>query len=615
MADGTSFSILEKGTGSIESVGIINQVVDFGRGVIKGGVEDPVNGLIQIGNKLAGTELSELQIVDSEKASRSVGGLIGNFVGKAADYALLTMASQYLPATKTTTGAILRSGAIGAIYGGALTPSDFKSETFWADRVKNGAITFATFSAMGAAGAKLDSTGIFNVPEARGLFASMAYGATTGAAGGLANAEANAILNQGRIVPTVENLVKDVLTWSAFGAVSGSVNYGVHQYNAKYIDIETTPGQGGIKGSIQVQLDSTGRPVKVAQYIDGGDYGPFGWFSQLKTNGKWLDTKSGAYNQPVLTGIKIEPNGTVITRDGYYNNRYYTNGARFDSDRGRARELAELYAKMGAPTTSTMWSGNYESRAPENVKLTNTGWITLDEKTGAITQTVRTDNNLGQRAYDAAGRITSAVPDWQAGRSPYHDTIHWRSNGYGKNMTTFNYENNMLTRISSNDLSARQSAPNQWEMHQGFSKYKIEGKFEILKAETPNGIEQLKFVNKTGATTQIAANDHVGLGKILQSNAVIEPGATGYHYIKVNNDGVPTLVTNKNSGLTVNGKRFEHGAETVLKPGDQVIVNVDIGDRYTIMKTFDFTWIKDATQNLIGTTKIEPGKAFDLVTR
>lgn len=615
MAEASSFSILEKGNLSSEDVGFFSQIADFGRGVIKGGVEDPVNGLIQLSNKIVGTELSELHLVDAEKANRSVGGLLGNMAGKAIDFALIAMATKNLAVPSTTSGAIVRSGSIGAIYGGILTPSNPNSESFLWDRARNGAITFGTFAAMGAAGVGIDKTGVFNVAEGRSLLGSMSYSGLTGAAGGIANAEMNAILYQGRPLPTVDNFVTDVLSWAAFGVVSGSVGYGFNQYNARHINIETTPGQAGVKGSVSVQLDSSGRPVKVSQFLEGGDFGAYRWDSKLKTNGTWHDTGSGAYNTPVLTGIKIEPNGTVVTRDGWYNNRYYQQGARFDSDRGRARDLAEAFARAGAPTTSTVWNNAYESRALDHIKLTKTGWIELDQKTGAIVQTVRTDNNLGQRTYDSAGRLLAAVPDWEAGLGRSYGTIHWRTNGSGKNVTRFSYANNNLSEVTVNDLNAsRVGAANQWAFFEGRSKYTVAGQFEMINRTNPNGIEQLRFVNKNGVATQIAASDHVALKNILQSNAVLEPGATGFNYIKVNNEGIPTLYKNGISRITLNDKVLEAGSQNVLKPGDKIQITTDVGDRYPVWQTLDFQWIKDATKNAIGKYAIVPGKAFDILT-
>ncbi len=612
MAEVDTFSILEKGNGSKEDVGFFSQIADFGRGIIKGGVEDPVNGLIQISNKVFSAETPELQIVDKEKASRSVGGLLGNMTGKAVDFAILSMANSYLPVPKSTTGAILRSGTIGGIYGGVLTPSDPNSESFFLDRAKNGAITFGTFAAMGAAGAKLDGFGLFNVAEGRSLLGSMAYGSLTGAAGGLANAELNAILNQGRILPTVENLLVDTLSWSAFGAVSGGVNYGFNQYSAKHLHAETTAGQNGFKGTIDVQLDKLGKPVKVSQYLEGGEYGPYRWDSQLRTNGKWHDTGSGAYHTPDLTGIKIEAGGRIITRDHLYNHRYYKDGARFDSDRSRAQALAEVYAKAGAPTTS-VYHNSYESRAPKNVKLTKTGWVEHYPDKGGIYQVVRTDNNLGQRIYDAKGRITRAVPDWKVGNTV--GDSHWRYNGSGKIQLSYGYDDaGALSKISVKDLYARQTGQNKWELRQDNSAFKIEGKFEVLKPTTPNGIEQISFTNKNGVRTQVAANDQAGLKTIIQSNAVLDPGATGWNYVKVSNDGIPTLVTNKMSSVTVNGQKIANAAEVALKPNDTVKITMDVGDRYPIWKDFHFQWVKDAAQNNLGKYKVEAGKTFELIT-
>ena len=114
---------------------LLTEIQDMARGVVHGGIEDPINGAVQFANHELGTTLPQLHLVDEQKANRSYGGEIGTALGKIADVAGLTMATL---GTGTGLGMVAigaRLGVAGAVYGGILTPTDENSTSFTEDRI------------------------------------------------------------------------------------------------------------------------------------------------------------------------------------------------------------------------------------------------------------------------------------------------------------------------------------------------------------------------------------------------------------------------------------------------------------------------------------------------
>src|SRR5262249_36785863 len=150
-----------------------------------GGVEDSVNGCLQLARHATGYGLPEMHLVDAEKAQRSYGGMIGSFVGKALDIAGLTIVTGGLGGGASATAAALKLGLGGAVYGGVFSRSREDSSQFFADRAANAAVNFATFFTMAETAALLNATGAFANPAVRSLSGHLFYGGTSGLAGGI----------------------------------------------------------------------------------------------------------------------------------------------------------------------------------------------------------------------------------------------------------------------------------------------------------------------------------------------------------------------------------------------------------------------------------------------
>lgn len=610
MANDFALPISERDGLKVEKTWTDNEVFNFGRGVIKGGIEDPVNGLAQMTGYLSGKKIPELHLVDEQKALNTTGGALGNIVGKAADFAALALATKNIAQPSSLTGSVIRGGTLGAIYGGVLTPSKADSESFLLDRVKNAATNFATFSTMAYAGAKLDATGLFSVPEARTLLGSASYGALTGAAGGVVYSEADAILNKGRILPTGKDFVDNIGSWATFGAVMGGVNWGYYRHTEKIVEAKTTAGSDGSRADMKVQLDSNGRPVYVSQHLEVGDGRNHHWSSSLKTNGSWSDKGQGEFRTPSLQQVKIEGN-KIITLDDLGNHRYYATGQPFDSDRLRAKVLLAEHEKAGAPTG---YDGIYGGRkAYEHVRITKRGWIEYDwTGKGEPPTVVHTDLGLGYRKYDADGRLLTIRPEWTPrdhGKGGYGD---FRQNADGS-LNKLAVANPPKDGKGPTSYYLNQTQPGVYEMRQNESLYKVEGQFRLNKPATPNGVEQLEFTSKTGAKTVMPASELTKIAQIIEQNTKLEPGATGFSFVRMDDKaGTARLFLSKNSSMLVNGVKQAPGTEIQIKPGDQLTTTVRLG---IVDKTFNFDWVNNAFGNSIGKYPALPNAVFDLMTR
>ncbi len=206
----------------------VSEVADFGEAVFHSGMENPINGAMQLVNHVSGAHLPEMHLVDSDQVSQSIGGKLGTIVGSAADVYGMTMVTGGLGGAGYLVSAA-RMGAVGATYAGIFQPSDPNSKNFYTDRLSGAAVSGATFAGMGAGAAALDALGVFAAPAARSFMGSTAYGALSGAAGGAVYSEANAIIKQDRLLPKFTDFISDVGSYSAFGAAFGGIGYGVNR--------------------------------------------------------------------------------------------------------------------------------------------------------------------------------------------------------------------------------------------------------------------------------------------------------------------------------------------------------------------------------------------------
>jgi hypothetical protein len=126
--------------------------------------------------------------------------------------------------------------------------------------LKNAGVSAIAFGAMDAASAGLSELASnAAVPAARGLMANMGIGAASGFAGGVAHSEADAVIKQGRALPTAQNFLTNVAGYTALGGTMGVAG----TLLARAINPPETFGDGSNR--ITVYSDSSGTPVRAVR--------------------------------------------------------------------------------------------------------------------------------------------------------------------------------------------------------------------------------------------------------------------------------------------------------------------------------------------------------------
>jgi hypothetical protein len=99
---------------------------------------------------------------------------------------------------------------------------------------------------------------------------------------------------------------------------------------------------------------------------------------------------------------------------------------------------------------------------------------------------------------------------------------------------------------------------------------------------------------------------------MMKSTYTYLPGATHNSVVNIGDDGTATLTAGTAYKQFVNGKVIAPGESASIKPGDDVKMNVDVGDRYPIWQTKDVKWGQTADGTpVFGTTPLKPGTQFD----
>jgi HPt (histidine-containing phosphotransfer) domain-containing protein len=200
---------------------VAHQTELFGEGVVTGAVLNPINGVDQLINHIAGTHLPPLEFSNQEEVNHSIAGKIGTFAGTAAQFILTDGALGAVSGIEAGSAAALAIN--GAIQGGILTPSDNTKTggNFFVDRLENAAIDAASFAAMGGVAGKVaDAFGDAGSGVLKNVIKNATSNAYGGLVGGLISAEGKA-LKDGKLA-TGKELLEQVGAGMAFGATFGA---------------------------------------------------------------------------------------------------------------------------------------------------------------------------------------------------------------------------------------------------------------------------------------------------------------------------------------------------------------------------------------------------------
>lgn len=558
-----------------------SQVADYFQGFFHQLIENPVNGVTQIVNKSVGTEIPKLEIA-GEPERKSVGAIAGAVTGGVLNYMLLSKVASPMLGNlggEGLRGTALRAGIVGGIYNGIFMPTDDKSENFLADRVTSAAVGAATFAAMAGVGFKMEQSGAYRVPEIRSLAEHMKLGAASGAAGGVVHAEANALFKKGELLPTMSELTTDTLSFAAFGAGMGAMQWAGHRISSprEYEIYSKVPTNEGVEnGHIKYTLNKNKEVIRMQADIPNGENGRIGWVSEKMSNGMFRNQgiqivdgkiKMVDFEVPKVNGIQVSKDGLQMrTADGSV--KELKSDGRFEADRpNRIAESEKLEAKWAAERAA------YDST--EIVSVNGNKSVTF-----------------------AAGNGADGKPLPQ---KMYMDVL---KDGQVQKLTIVSGERSYLLQ---ND-----GAKNQWKVSEYFNGKEGVAKDYIWKGEVkavqnpakPDKVGSIEILPEGAKTPTVLLKegvDYSGVDKAVFNTAKFTEYSPSNGYFRVDKEGNIFL-------------RYRGGTEQQIAPGQEVTFRYDVGDRYPVWKDVMARWAKslDGKTILLNDRPIVPNTITNL---
>jgi hypothetical protein len=530
-------------------------VKDLSEGLFHGAVENPVNGVVQLTNHLAGAHLPEMHLTN-EQDDDTGAGRVGSFIGSTADMVALSLATGGLGSGAGIAVDGLRMAAVGAVVGGVLTPTDANSQTFFSDRIKNAAVTGIAFGAMGAAGSAIEAVASTEATvAARTLVANIGLNAVPGAAGGAAYAEANAVINQKRILPSAADFQTDVISYAALGAVMGA--------GATVIARPLMPERLGSTDDPTKQLklftDRTGSAVRIER---------LGYWATKGAGGEWNSKVAlvdwDSVSAPPIHSVAREADGTVTIVS-------HEQGSIVNFGDGTFRNLTHEAAESKA--------------AAKRAEIRRTADTVVYDDSGS-----QTYNYQGQLKGLNAGGNSAA--------------LSWKDNDI----------QHATLATASQHVDFSRDADGSYVVHTGLSAYRFEGTITPVSSQSGGALNDLEFKGPNSTFNFLSSRSGDFAAALIQ-NSTLLPGETGMPVISVSENGQTTIAVSSNfNHAIVNGEELKAGESVVVKPGDDVQLKQDVGDRYPVWQTQDLAWktAADGTQQL-GSAVLTANSSADLV--
>jgi predicted GH43/DUF377 family glycosyl hydrolase len=201
---------------------------DFAKEFAESSLVTPLNGLIQLADKVPGVHLKEVEYQGATDKN-SIAAEAGHIAGFVADLTVLSVATKGASKSllgragvveSSFTASAIQMGAAGALYGGVFTPT--QGNNFGADRLKQAALQGGTMAALGLTSRAFQGVTIFD----NSLLNKVAVNSFSGGIVGGANAIATERLLSGRWA-TAKQIGDQALSFGLFGAAFGALDYGL----------------------------------------------------------------------------------------------------------------------------------------------------------------------------------------------------------------------------------------------------------------------------------------------------------------------------------------------------------------------------------------------------
>lgn len=202
--------------------GPAKEVEDFGRAFVDSALQQPANSANEIRDWAFNTHTPKLEIVEPP-TDNTFGAQLGNLAGKSLHIFLLS--KTFSLGTGISSVGIaentLRFGAAGFAHGAFFQSTKDQPGNFLINRAANGLVEGGTWAVIGGLTSTLTKPVI---PLFKNGFA---VNVTSGGAGGLANAELDAVINHRRLA-TGDEIKRGVLSYAEAGAITGGLNWRSH---------------------------------------------------------------------------------------------------------------------------------------------------------------------------------------------------------------------------------------------------------------------------------------------------------------------------------------------------------------------------------------------------
>lgn len=242
---------------------------EFSASLAYSGIQNPVSGLTQILDHLAGTKfLPHVQIFHPpEEASfgsgrwhaQQFGGALGSIIpflvasrcvrgfaapleSEAVASGLLQNSSRKLMLTSPSGRTVAENALSGFVADSTMRPSQDNEGNFWLARLSHGAVSAATFSALTASNSGLKILGQSNISLFKPFRNEIATAIISGIPAGLISAETSALLSSNRLASSRE-IGESIYATSVIGGGLSSLNYLGSRSDRASKPTEISPGQ------------------------------------------------------------------------------------------------------------------------------------------------------------------------------------------------------------------------------------------------------------------------------------------------------------------------------------------------------------------------------------
>ncbi|MGH9549814.1 MAG: patatin-like phospholipase family protein, partial [Terriglobales bacterium] len=215
-------------------LGLLDVAGDLVQSAVYSGVQSPLTGALQIVDKAAGTDLADSWRFMSAPKAAKFGSLdwhaqqIGGAIGMILPFFALNKGVGLL----ADDGGILanpvaQATASGALYGGIFHPSA-PGEDFLTSRLKNAAVSGATFGTLALSGSLLTraaESSFVTSDLASGFLRNGAVaGVLSGVPAGIVSAEGDSLVNGNKGWASGSQLLQSIYGFSMAGGVFGALN-------------------------------------------------------------------------------------------------------------------------------------------------------------------------------------------------------------------------------------------------------------------------------------------------------------------------------------------------------------------------------------------------------